>query len=1307
MNAPGLVEAQMMLDAGFEPKEVSDWSFQQKKSMMDAGFSRAEVDTHFGTPPFAVEPIAKHFDDNLQAYIRESAAEGAKPKPITSFTEALEAGLQMSIGGLVTRGKAPDRVITEDTNALDRVAANVTTLAADLPVFGAGYLIGGANPITGTAGAFALPAGIRKILMDKYEKGEVTNFADFWDRLSGAVIDTAKAYVTGAATGAAGKVVGMAPIASPAAKTAAVLGAEITTMVTVGKALEGEIPTAQDFMDTAIVLGFVKAGIHGAKATNYGVKKLRGIYAETGVRPQDLAQDILRDPTINQDLASDNIHNPKAYTGGIPPPEIPPVLKTEPVGEPPTDPVKLAQDAILSKISVGGKDVKEPLTFEKMYTAVVDDLNPIREAVKAAAKETVESPGTGELKTKDDPYQLARLTRGTFGKADMFLERSTFDFTTYQNNGEPLKTILEPLKDDLNGLRAYGASRRDAELTGRGIETGLDHEAAKQVVAAGAKQYEPIFRKLVDYQNRLSKYLLDSGVISQKVYDHMLELNEQFIPFFRVMDDGAMGGAWLGKGVTTKNPIKAIKGNKSDIVDPIESVIKNTYTYLALAERNVVGRKYVEMANKSGRPEDFIVKVKPEIRPVTLTEPEIRKMFDEFLTMTKDTSKARSESQTVTGAEGKPGEPITKQTEMIVARVKEALTARGFQPGEADQMIKRVGQAESGKAGATVEKIIKEVETTTYVPELDIRLPNEAATIFRAVKTPLADNEIAVFDKGKRTVYEVDPEVAKAFKSADQETANLLMRILAVPARTLRAGAVLSPEFIARNFARDQLSAFVFSKNGYLPVFDFVSGLTSFASRDAHFENWLKGGGANSALVSMDRQYLQEHLFKLSQDTGLMSRAINVAKSPLEMLRVTSELVENSTRLGEFKRAVGEPTKGNIQSAAFQSREVTLDFARIGAKARAVNMISAFFSAQVNGVDRLARAIIEEPVSTLTKLGVSITLPSVLLWWANHEDPRYKELPQWQKDLFWIVMTKDVIYRIPKPFEAGIVFGTIPERALDAYYAQNPDAFKNLTQTILDAFLPNPVPTAAAPIIEQFSNRSMFTGNPIIPSRMEKLMPEYQYTEYTTETTKAVGALISAFPGMTETALSGKNEGTVIGGTARALTTPVLIDNYIRSWTGGLGQHVVNAVDAGLRAAKVVPDPVLPARTLADIPFIKAFVVRYPSAGTESIQKFYDEYYAKEKVNATFMVGAKSGDIPMKNRAQGYDETAIGDRAKAIRSILTQEGAIIRGLYKNPKIPKEEKRQLIDQSYFVMIQLAQEGRRILGTAPAQTQEAAP
>jgi hypothetical protein len=49
----------------------------------------------------------------------------------------------------------------------------------------------------------------------------------------------------------------------------------------------------------------------------------------------------------------------------------------------------------------------------------------------------------------------------------------------------------------------------------------------------------------------------------------------------------------------------------------------------------------------------------------------------------------------------------------------------------------------------------------------------------------------------------------------------------------LRAGAVLSPDFMGRNLIRDQTMAFVLSKGGYFPVFDFMRGAFSLAKKDA------------------------------------------------------------------------------------------------------------------------------------------------------------------------------------------------------------------------------------------------------------------------------------------------------------------------------------------------------------------------------------------------------------------------------------------------------------------------------------------
>ena len=1368
-----LKKQKALIDGGFSDEEISQWQAEQRKVLSDAGFNQAEIDTEFGHPPLDPKPAARVFEENIKKATAPETPDG-EPTPITDFMGALEAGFQGSITGLLARGKNPDKTLAEDAPRMSRIASSLGQLAGDVPAMVGGAIAGaGGGPVTATAGAFALPAGMRKVITDAYANGSAETFEEVWDRISGALIETGKGWITGAATGVAGKAAGMLPIASPTAKAAATVASEVATMVTVGKALEGQVPNANDFIDAAVVIGGVKGAVKTAG-------KIRDVYNRAGVKPDDMIADMEQDVTIGQDFVAENIEIPRVY-GKVtatfesperaredrPTPELAPpdpqrrmqaysmetedagvipvrVVRNadgsvsiidlgkngrnteypaafaegktdiellqytyEPIGfqkataeggAPPTPPKppkpgvapspEDAQKTILSKISIGEHTDKEPMTFQKLYTDLVDDLNPIREAVKKAAAK-------GELPTDQDPYQLARLSRGTFGKANQFLEFGTFDFKTYENNGPSLKDILQKgvgrdfpeitdaEKVDLNGFRAYAAAKRAVELDGRGIESGFDIEAAKVVVKNG-KQYEAVARELTNYQNRLTKYLKDAGVVSEDAYKAMLDANKDYVPFFRVMDEDPTG-AGLGRGVKTKNPIKSIKGSERNTIDPIESVIKNTYLYLSLAERNAVGNAFVKMAKDSGNPDIFLKKVAPEQRAVQLQESEIRALFDEFVKIRKTTT-VESKTETKTTA-GDSAEPQSKQGKMVRERVLEALSARGFSKGEAEQMISRL-ESKGGALGS-VETLVKEIEKTEYVPEIDIRLPHEVATIFRAVKTPLRDNEIAVFENGKYQKYEVDPEVARAFNAADSQTAGLLTKILAIPAKALRAGAVLSPDFMGRNMIRDQTMAFVLSKGGYFPIFDFMRGAFSLAKKDQDFQNWLKSGGANAALVSMDRQYIQQQLSTLTEVQGVMGKAWNVAKSPFEILRITSELIENATRLGEFKKVSGGLTeKAAIQEGGMAAREVTVDFARTGMKTRAMSLISAFFNAAVQGEDRVIRAFAEKPVGTTTKMMAAITLPSVLLYLSNRDDPRWQEIPRWQKDLFWIVFTEDHIYRIPKPHSAGIMFGSIPERMMEAYESDHPGAMKDLEKSFISAFFPNMIPTVAAPIVDQFANRSLFTGAPLIPAAQEKLLPEYQYTEYTTETAKALGQILGAFPGLRERSI--RDEDTFIGGVARALSTPILVENYVRSWTGGLGMYTLQLADKALRESGVLPDPVKPLETLSDLPVIKAFVVRYPSASAQSIQDFYDDYYAKKRVFDTKMELAKQGDLDAFDRVQNIDPSAWDEMA-GIRDTLTQQSQLVRLIYKNPDFSPEDKRQLIDSIYYRMIELAKVG----------------
>ena len=78
----------------------------------------------------------------------------------------------------------------------------------------------------------------------------------------------------------------------------------------------------------------------------------------------------------------------------------------------------------------------------------------------------------------------------------------------------------------------------------------------------------------------------------------------------------------------------------------------------------------------------------------------------------------------------------------------------------------------------------------------------------------------AVWRDGQKVTYDAAPDLIKALDGLTPRESGLLVSLLRAPARILRAGATLTPSFIARNPIRDQMSAAVYSRNGYIPVWD-------------------------------------------------------------------------------------------------------------------------------------------------------------------------------------------------------------------------------------------------------------------------------------------------------------------------------------------------------------------------------------------------------------------------------------------------------------------------------------------------------
>ena len=757
--------------------------------------------------------------------------------------------------------------------------------------------------------------------------------------------------------------------------------------------------------------------------------------------------------------------------------------------------------------------------FHNSYTALIDDLHPLREFTNLA----------GKIPAQSDPYILARNLRGWVGKADTFLTKGTFgkDYWEVVNGkvkpifkGKSFQEIVKPISDNgkLNDFRVYLVSLRIIELSNRGKTTGISKDIAEKAIEElepKNPEFKTASEELYSYQDDLLKYAMDNGSMGPKGYAKIKEKNKYRVPFYRVMEYESsryMGGKKIGGNIGS--PIKRLKGSEREIIDPLEGIIKDTYAIINATERNNVGIAMARLAKQDKELARLFEQVAAPMKPTTVNIQEIIKVMNRSVGLKDD----------------------------------------------------------------------------TQVPDFP-EMADIIATIFRPTQDK-GPNMLNVNFGDKTLVFQVDPELFNAIQGLNEEDVGMVLRLLAMPAKMLRAGATLTPDFSVRNPIRDQFSAFVYSKYGFKPGIDLISGIMEMFKRGDVYDLWRMAGGQHAMMVSMDRTKLQQNLKDLT--SGKLRNTLKYVKNPIEALRIVSEIGEEATRLAEMKNTLRK-SKNPVESA-FASREVTLDFARKGSKTKALNLIIAFWNANVQGTDKMIRSFKEAPFRTLTKTLLGITLPSILLYLVNRKDPRYKELPQWQKDLFWIVLTKpgkikmggkevsySGIWRIPKPFELGIIFGSIPERILESIDNNDPQAIDQLWQSVANGASPGFIPTALIPIIENITNYSFFLDRPIVSEGKQGLPPEYQANTYTSETAKVIGETLGY--------------------------SPAKLDNLIQGYTGGLGRYAINGLDNILKGTGLRKVPTEPAKTLEDWPVLKAFLIRPPyGSGSESVNRVYNMY---------------------------------------------------------------------------------------------------
>lgn len=533
------------------------------------------------------------------------------------------------------------------------------------------------------------------------------------------------------------------------------------------------------------------------------------------------------------------------------------------------------------------------------------------------------------------------------------------------------------------------------------------------------------------------------------------------------------------------------------------------------------------------------------------------------------------------------------------------------------------------------------------------------------------DSTFYVWEGGKKKTYATSPELLDALKMTNKEGMSMLVKVLRVPAGWLRSGATLSLEFIMRNPVRDMISAFLYSKHGFIPVWDTVRGLSLYLKKGKEYWDYMNSGAPQSTMVSLDRNYLHGEIRKLLKKKSVLSMCAN----PIEALRAFSEAMEMATRLAEFKNAkIGytgivnrlfgtERKPLSNAEAGIEAREITLDFGRHGKSTQSLNQTIAFFNAAIQGTDKMIREFKERPAQMTAKTFIGITLPSVLLWYLNKDDPRYQELPQWQKDIFWVIPGKDTLYKIPKPFELGILFGTVPERVMQYMYdkekGRNGPGFKGLGESITSNLLPSAIPTGFLPAVEWISNYSFFMGRNIVPLSQSKLPDHLQYGPYTSYLARKVGNAFNL--------------------------SPKKIDNTIQDVGGNLAALGNSIIDkaAGLAETR-------PAKRWSEAPGVRGFTAT-PYASSDSVQRLRDDYSQQEKLFNEFKM--------TRQKPEGYD-AAKYVRYKNAMDAMQRTYKAQKKVMDSDRLSSEEKRERIDR---IKMQQTNIARRALGLSKVSSE----
>lgn len=768
------------------------------------------------------------------------------------------------------------------------------------------------------------------------------------------------------------------------------------------------------------------------------------------------------------------------------------------------------------------------------------------EELKSARYEKTGAPMPRDHKW-DDPYKRFRKMPG----AEQGALRAIWDGVA--NYHDPLgakspslhaslsmalgrvERISDPDDALVKSFNGYLIARRAASLYQRYNQGDLQHRPVRMNEANVVKaiaDYEaanPNFRSAADGVFGWTRAYLerkrDAGLIPQDIYDAITGKGEDYVPFYRDVQDLKSGGSpGSAPSLEKGGQGKKLKGSTRDILDPLQSLFIDAIRTERLIARNDFVKSLHLLAQQAG---------------------ELGGRFVERI----------------------PNSELKAQSFDMAEAFRAKARALGMDKLDAETMIREM------------EEMIGDDLTATIFRASEITPKGERIMFYWdggervALKTGQDRYSSAMFD------------LVSEMSSAERD---LFMGFIGKANTYFTQMITNAPQFALKNLIMDNMSRIFIARNtgaeGRIPFASIMRGVyTTMFDREftKAYEQLggIRGGVAAAAVretnttkgfagVAAKPQSIGQGLRDLGDDIKDPVGFVRVvAKSPVDLVKNFVKLVEATETIGRVGQAKivynhlkkqGLSDDEALHGALFEARDI-LDYDRFGASTTTIRRFMPFTNVAFQGTSRANQNLFTDPVRAvaqwnargrdwskvdgnlqtafadgLTNWGMIAAALAMTAGYhaAISETDLYQRASPYMKRRYWLVPVPgsngngDMNYMtIPKPFD-------VPGSAISAFEATlewmrtgDPEGYKKISSALKDGFVPRQFEDIDAFLGAQPQYKIMAElatgrtvpfegGKPrdIVPRSLQSLPPGMQFTGRSSWLSKTLGEAIGVSP---------------------------------------------------------------------------------------------------------------------------------------------------------------------------------------------------